>query len=1290
MAAFFGAGAAAFFGAGAAFFGAAAAFFGAAAAFFGAAAAFFGAAAAFFDAAFFGAVFFGAAAAAFFFGAASVFLAAAFLAVAAAFLAGAAAFLAAVFLGAAATFLAAVFLGAAVVFFAGAALFFVVFLAAMAAESSSVRLGSCVHLLRDRPQHVRRASLRFARTSVPLGRTLGSRRAAPCSTGTRGSFMMRCPMAFRAVALVAGVFLCGVGSACHEGASPPAVSPSLGVAGGTRGDLDIGAPAIRFSMKPEPTLALTASDGTGLRLAAMTAQAVVDGSVAFTELRLTFDNPESRTLEGRFKIALPAGASLQRFAMKIGNMWQESEVVELTAAREAYEDALHRKQDPALLENAAGNEFSARVFPIPANARKELVISYVQELRQPSYVLPLRGLPEVGRLDAQVTVVGSPKQPPRMTLEGDKPTTDFIVDVATGSADKITAIRSGELVVARVKPQAESKPDPLAATIVLVDTSASRGLGFEEELRSVALVVSRAAAAKGQLTVATFDQEVTPIFDGAATAFGDADMAKVRNHGALGASNLQRALEWAGATAKKSGKKRVVLVTDGVATAGSTDAKGLTATVTALRASGIERVDAIATGGIRDDAGLLKLVRNQLPHDGVVVQGTELPSTIARRLDESTRSGIAVQVEGASWSWPTKLDGVQAGDEISIYAEVPAAQPVKVALDGKPSVTVAPRATARPLVERVVAQAQVASMLERELLTHQDLKTEITALAVRQRVLTPYTAMLVLETEADYARFHIDRRTPPVVLAIDDGKITRVARSFLGAPASAPIELADPSTTVVTKQKDTKERPQRPRSVAPSAPPPPPAVHANGATKAPAPMKKAEDRGRDGDLGAAAANASGAPAQPGAADTFTGGKGAGRGGAPSTPPSSAAPKVAARKPARGPSSPPNEESERRALDALQRAQGEANFESQGGLAAASPPPPPPPPPRTEAAREPSRTQAPMRDRGDVEDRRRRAESRAEEDRDRVPAYTGRFKDVMDQLARKDVKGAFEAASGWRSEEPADVMALIALGETAEALGAPRLAARAYGSDHRSLPEPRRPPALRGRAPRAPRRRRRARPGHRHVREGACRPSRSPGEPSAPRDGVPPRAAAAEGVRGHRGRSPALVSERSLPRRRSHPPRRPRARRRDVDPHGSEARGRDPQPAPLAGGSDEDGPSIRFVLELGDRRQRRRLPHLRRRRRPRLLQPQVAALRRRALRRRHDRLRPRVLHHPRRARPTEPGPTSSRRTTTRAARWATGWASSRSSSTTARANLSFEERPFVVMNDHAFVDLGIAD
>ena len=878
---------------------------------------------------------------------------------------------------------------------------------------------------------------------------------------------------FRTAFLLVSLLACSGAAGCQKDGRPPG-TPGAGGPGMSAVAIEnLGAPAIRFSVKQEPPLGLTASDGTGLRLAALTSQAVVDGSLAFTELRLTFDNPESRVLEGRFRIALPPGASLQRFAMKIGGEWQESEVVELTAAREAYEDALHRKQDPALLENAAGNEFSARVFPIPANARKELIVSYVQELRDGSYVLPLRGLPEIAQLDARVSVLGARAEAPRLALSNDKPSNDYVVDVRSLAAavDKTTAVRAGELVVARVKPQAESKPDPLAATVVLVDTSASRALGFEEELRTVATVVSRAAAARGQITVATFDNQVTMMFEGAAEKFGDADMAKLRAHGALGASNIQRALEWAGENAKKGGKKRVVLVTDGVATAGSNDAKRLTATVSALRQSGVERLDAVATGGIRDDAGLTKLVRNNLPHDGVVVQATEPVATIARRLDEATRSGVAVQIEGATWSWPQKLDGVQAGDEVSIYAEVPAGKPLKIGLDGKPAAAVESRATSRPLVERMVAQAQVASLLERELVTNQDLKKEITALAVRHRVLTPYTAMLVLETEQDYARFHIDRRTPPVVLAVEDGKIVPVARSIRGsAIAAGPIELADPAKTQPGRGAPPMKKPATTATTTPTG-------RSNNATaekSADAKPKKEEPR----DFGSALAGASGRPASPGGPSAAGGTSVNGRAGggnapqaraprpsatmappvmsppaepaaaapAPMRPRPEAAPKVAS-KPRPAPDSGganrrSAEEGDRRALDALQSAQAETSLDEPSRRAPAAPPPPPRTE-RMERERDSSRfseSPSPRGGGGGGE-----GEGEGEDEGDRVPAYTGRFKEVMDRIAEKDTRGAFAAASDWRSEEPADVMALVALGEASEALGAFGLAARSYGS-----------------------------------------------------------------------------------------------------------------------------------------------------------------------------------------------------------------------------------------------------
>jgi hypothetical protein len=125
---------------------------------------------------------------------------------------------------------------------------------------------------------------------------------------------------------------------------------------------------------------LTASDGSGLVLTRVDAKAVVEGPLAFTELHLYFHNPEARTREGTFAITLPTGAAVSRFAMETNGQLVEAEVVEQQLARRAYEDFLHRRQDPALLEKAEGNQFSARVFPIAANADKHLVISFSQEV----------------------------------------------------------------------------------------------------------------------------------------------------------------------------------------------------------------------------------------------------------------------------------------------------------------------------------------------------------------------------------------------------------------------------------------------------------------------------------------------------------------------------------------------------------------------------------------------------------------------------------------------------------------------------------------------------------------------------------------------------------------------------------------------------------------------------------------------------------------------------------------------------------------------------------------------
>ena len=166
-------------------------------------------------------------------------------------------------------------------------------------------------------------------------------------------------------------------------------------------DLDDGLNKVK---QISPSVSLTASDGTGLKLHQFKAQIVLDGFLAFTELKMVFYNPENRRREGRFQIILPHNAAISRFAMKIGNRLQEGEVVEKQLARRTYEDFLHRRQDPALLEMDSGNRFNARIFPIEAKSEKVLILSYSQRLDdlESEYVLPLLGLPQLQQFAIKV------------------------------------------------------------------------------------------------------------------------------------------------------------------------------------------------------------------------------------------------------------------------------------------------------------------------------------------------------------------------------------------------------------------------------------------------------------------------------------------------------------------------------------------------------------------------------------------------------------------------------------------------------------------------------------------------------------------------------------------------------------------------------------------------------------------------------------------------------------------------------------------------------------------------
>ncbi|RYE84780.1 MAG: hypothetical protein EOO75_17710 [Myxococcales bacterium] len=355
-------------------------------------------------------------------------------------------------------------------------------------------------------------------------------------------------------------------------------------------------------------VSLTDSDGRGLRLVSVDARAAVVGPLSLTELHLRFASPEPRGREGTFTIRLPASAAVSRFALVGEQGTLEGEVVERPPAAGAYEAGFRPRLDPALLEVMPGHEFSARVFPIPASGDPEVIVSYSEE--RPSaaepYRLPLAGLPALDALSLRLLADPGDGGPPRvheLRREDITPDHDLVVEPAEIDPGAIEAVRGGRLVVARVTAPAQDTPAAIDRLALLVDTSASRAPGLATQLTTVRALIDRLRRDHGDsvhLTVAAFDQSLAPVFDGPIAGFDSGATRALLARGADGASDLPRALRQA--SAMPSRPTRLVLVTDGVSTAGSPDDERRA--LAALREVGVTRLDAVAVGASRDEAAL--------------------------------------------------------------------------------------------------------------------------------------------------------------------------------------------------------------------------------------------------------------------------------------------------------------------------------------------------------------------------------------------------------------------------------------------------------------------------------------------------------------------------------------------------------------------------------------------------------------------------------------------------------------------------------------------------------------
>ena len=148
----------------------------------------------------------------------------------------------------------------------------------------------------------------------------------------------------------------------------------------------------------------------------MDVEVEIFGNVAVTTMTMFFHNNTSRILEGELTFPMPDGVTVSRYAIDIIGKMREAVPVAKAKATEVFESIEHRRVDPGLLERVEGNNFRTRVYPIPANGERVVLVAYEEALTYTNgnalqYHLPLAYSANIQDFSLRAKVYQSAQKP---------------------------------------------------------------------------------------------------------------------------------------------------------------------------------------------------------------------------------------------------------------------------------------------------------------------------------------------------------------------------------------------------------------------------------------------------------------------------------------------------------------------------------------------------------------------------------------------------------------------------------------------------------------------------------------------------------------------------------------------------------------------------------------------------------------------------------------------------------------------------------------------------------------
>jgi Ca-activated chloride channel family protein len=536
----------------------------------------------------------------------------------------------------------------------------------------------------------------------------------------------------------------------------------------------------------------------------------IEDQTAVTSIDQVFYNPNRQRLEGTYIFPIPKGAQIEGFSMDIGGRQVEAELLDADKARRIYEDIVRRMKDPALLEYTGQGLLKARIYPIEPHSEKRVKMRYRQLLKSDSGVIeylyplntekfssqPLRSVSVKVEVksskglrslyspthDIDITRHGSQRAVVGWEASNITPDTDFQLFMTPEAkwdvGVDLLAYNDGSdpgffaLFVSPSQQLADERVSDKDIVFVL-DTSGSMAQGGKLDQAKKALTFCLANLNRGDhFEIIRFSTEAEPLFGSLRQATEDNRRQArqfVEGLKPIGGTAIEEALATAIATAGEgAGKGRpftVVFLTDGRPTIGSTDEKTIISGVG--KAIG-ERSIRVFCFGIGTDINthLLDRITEQtravsqyvLPDEDIEVKVSSFFTKISHPLLANPRLVVSKRVRLTKMH-PGQLPDLFKGDQLVVLGRYSGSGDVAISLEGMVNgkqrrytyeTRFPAKAADHQFIPRLWATRRVGFLLD-QIRLHGDsaeLREEVTALARRYGIVTPYTAYLIVEDEA--------------------------------------------------------------------------------------------------------------------------------------------------------------------------------------------------------------------------------------------------------------------------------------------------------------------------------------------------------------------------------------------------------------------------------------------------------------------------------------------------------------------------------------------------------------